>query len=188
SRFIILTIGRMVEKKGHRFALEALSILKKRGKDIQYWIIGDGPLKANLENLVSNLGLEEEVSFLGKMNQNELLEIICRAHVLVLPSITTEQGDMEGIPLVLMEAMATGLPVISTEHSGIPELVVNGRTGLLVPEKDVVSLAEKIEILIDDPREVMRMTEEARRLVESDYEIGGLNKRLDNMFHNLDWN
>ncbi|OQX53652.1 MAG: colanic acid biosynthesis glycosyltransferase WcaL, partial [Candidatus Cloacimonas sp. 4484_209] len=154
----ILTIGRLVEKKGHRYAIEAVSKIVKKHKNIEYIIAGDGPLRQGLESLVRKLEIEKYVKFLGVVNQDELLKLYQYVHIFILPSMTARNGDQEGIPVVLMEAQATGLPVISTFHSGIPEGVLDGKSGFLVPEKDVDALADRLEYLIEHPENSLKIS------------------------------
>lgn len=174
----LLTIGRLVEKKGHEYAINAIARVITNHKDIIYMIAGDGPLRNNLESLVSELGIKDYVKFLGVVEQDEILKIYRQAHIFILPSVTASDGDQEGIPVVLMEAQATGLPIISTYHSGIPEVVVDGKSGFLVPEKNVDALAERMEYLIEHPEMWSEMGKYGKEFVEARYEIRKLNQRL----------
>lgn len=174
----LLTIGRLVEKKGHIYAINAIAKVVKRFKNIEYTIAGDGPLRQNLEELVSKLNLDIYIKFIGIINDTDALNLYNISHLFVLPSITAKNGDMEGTPVVLMEASACGLPVISTYHSGIPEVVIDQKSGYLVPEKDVDALADKIEHLINHPEKWADMGREGRKIVEENYDIKKLNLRL----------
>ncbi|MFW6194334.1 MAG: glycosyltransferase [Halobacteriota archaeon] len=181
----ILMVGRLTEKKGHQYAIKAIAKVLRFSKNIQYLIAGDGPLKDSLESLTTSLGVEDYVKFLGRVNDSELLKLYREAHIFLLPSVTSRDGDKEGIPVVLMESMATGLPVVSTKHSGIPELVSDGESGFLVPEKDIDSLAEKIEYLIKNPELWPEMGREGRKIVEEYYDIDKLNRRLVDIYKSL---
>ena len=183
----ILTIGRLVEKKGHEYAIRAIAKIIQENKNIniEYIIAGDGPLKNKLESLVLKLGIKNYIKFLGAVEQDEVLALYQQAHIFVLPSITARNGDQEGIPVVLMEAQATGLPIISTYHTGIPEVVVDGKTGFLVPEEDVDALAERLEYLIEHPELWPDMGHAGRKFVEEKYDIKRLNQNLVEIYQNF---
>lgn len=181
----ILTLGRLVEKKGHEYVLRALGEVTRKHPGLRYIIAGDGPLRNTLETLADTLGIGGLVHFFGKCDQSEVLELYRRSHLFVLASITSESGDQEGIPVVLLEAQAAGLPVISTMHSGIPEGVADGHSGLLVPEKDVPSLAEAICFLLDNPDKWPEMGRQGRRHVDACFNQDRLNHRLELLFSEL---
>lgn len=181
----ILTIGRLVEKKGHEYAIQAIAKIIKKYKNIEYIIAGDGPFRSKLEDLISELGIESYIKFLGAVEPNEVLKLYQQAHIFTLPSITARNGDQEGIPVVLMEAQATGLPIISTYHTGIPEVVVDGKSGFLVPERDVDALAERLEYLIEHPEIWPEMGKAGRKFVEEHYDINKLNNRLVEIYQKL---
>lgn len=181
----LLTIGRLFEKKGHEYTIKAVAQLVNKYKNINHVIAGDGPLRHKLEKLVLKLGIKNHIKFLGSVDQNEVLELYRQAHIFILPSITAGNGDQEGIPLVLMEAQAAGLPVISTYHSGIPEVVVDGKSGFLVPEKDIEALAEKITYLIEHPEIWPEMGRSGRKFVEENYDIQKLNKQLVEIYNTV---
>jgi len=182
----ILTVGRLVEKKGHKYAIKAIAKVIGRGSsDLEYIIVGDGPLRSELETLVSKLGIRKNVKFLGCVSDEKLLTLYKNSHIFLLPSITASNGDKEGIPVVLMEAQATGMPIISTWHSGIPELVRDGTSGFLVPEKDVDALAEKLEYLIEHPEIWSKMGYAGRKIIETYYNIDKLNDQLVQIYQKL---
>lgn len=181
----IVTIGRLVEKKGYEYTIKAIAEVAKKHKNIEYLIVGDGPLRNELEFLVSGLEIKNYVKFLGEVDQDEVLKVCKGSHIFVLPSVTARDGEQEGIPVVLMEAQAVGLPVISTYHSGIPEVVVDGKSGFLVREKDVDALAERIEYLIEHPEIWLQMGEAGRKLVEEKYDIRKLNQKLIGVYQSL---
>ena len=174
----ILSVARLVEKKGMHYGIETVAKIVKRYPFVQYEIAGDGPLKRDLVGLINKLDINENVKLLGWKQQNEISELMSHADILLAPSVTGKEGDQEGIPVVLMEAMARGLPVISTYHSGIPELVQDGKSGFLVHERDVDGLAEKLEHLITHPEMRDQMGAEGRKYVEENYNIDKLNDRL----------
>jgi len=179
----LLTIGRLTEKKGHEYAIRAVSKLIKKYKNIEYIIAGDGPLRSKLENLVLELGMGSYIKFIGEVEQNEVVKLYQLAHIFILPSITASNGDQEGIPVVLMEAQATGLPIISTYHTGIPEVILEGKSGFLVPEKDVEALVKKLEYLIEHPELWSKMGHYGRKFVEERYNIEKLNLQLVKIFN-----
>jgi colanic acid/amylovoran biosynthesis glycosyltransferase len=173
----LITIGRLVEKKGITYALEAVRQLSDAGLDVSYEVLGDGPLKHQLEHQVRHLGLGSRVRFSGWQAHDKVQEALVRADVLVAPCVTAADGDEEGIPNVLREAMATGRPVIATFHSGIPELIEDGRTGLLVQERNSTALTSRVRRLAEQPEMWEPMVAAARRRVEED-DINRLNRRL----------
>jgi len=181
----VLTVGRLIEKKGHEYAIKAIAKIVRKYRNIEYIIAGDGPLRSKLEDLVSELGIESYIKFLGAVEQNEVLKLYYESHIFVLPSVTASNGDQEGIPVVLMEAQATGLPVISTYHTGIPEVVLDGKSGFLVPEKDVDALAERLEYLIEHPELWPDMGRYGRKFVEEKHDIKKLNQKLVEIYQNL---
>lgn len=140
----IVTIGRLVEKKGVVDAVSAVRDLVRRGVKVSYDIFGDGPLRPELERHIAEFQLTECVHLHGSKPHHEVRERLDQAHVMLLPSFTAPDGDMEGIPVVLMEAMALGVVVVSTTHSGIPELVEHGAEGFLAPERNVPAIADAL--------------------------------------------
>jgi len=181
----LLSVARMVEKKGLAYALEAVARLSRSGKSVHYTILGDGPMRSHLERIAESLGISEHISMPGMKPHEHVLLEIQRNHIMVAPSITTADGDHEGIPNVLKEAMATGMPVVSTWHSGIPELVHDQQTGFLVREKDVDQLTDKLRILIENPDMWIRMGEAGRDIVEKQYDINILNARMIEFYRRL---
>lgn len=144
-------VGRLVEKKGVDILLKALAVLRQQGRNIRVLIAGSGPLSSDLKKQAFDLGLDEQaVVFLGSIPHKEVANFIENLDIFVLPCKQDSQGDMDGIPVVLMEAMLSGVPVISTRLSGIPELVINGETGLLVEPSDSDGLVSAINQMIDD--------------------------------------
>lgn len=181
----IITIGRLVGKKGIAYGIRAVAKLIKHYPTIEYNIVGDGPLHEELQQLIAELAVGDQVKLLGAKEQQELIEILDRSHILVAPSITDEEGNQEGIPNVLKEAMAMGLPVISTEHAAIPELIEDGITGFLVPERDVDGLAEKLSYVIEHPELWIKIIQAGRTRVENYYDINQLNEQLVDVYQQL---
>lgn len=163
----IFTAARLVSKKGLCYLIEALAILKERGLRAQLSIAGDGPLKEKLERLAQDQGVDGQVEFLGPLPHAKVRERLRVSTMVVLPSVKDPSGNMDGIPNILIEAMACGVPVISTWISGIPELVENGVEGLLVPERDAEALATAIETLSKDVEKQRAMGKAGRAKVEN---------------------
>ena len=175
----LLGVGRFVEKKGFADAVRAVGTLRKRGIAVTLDLIGEGPLGREIEALRERLGLVECVRLLGPKSQVEVAAALRDSDILVSPSVTAADGDQEGIPVVLMEAMAAGLPVVSTRHSGIPELVADGRSGYLVAEHDVQGLADKLAVLIADPEQRRAMGQTGAEIVAAEFNIETLNAQLE---------
>ena len=173
-----MTVARLVEKKGIAYALRALALVVPRYPALEYTIIGDGPLRGELETLIEELQLQQHVRIAGWMGQDALVGCLSRMHLFIAPSVTAGNGDVEGVPVALMEAMASGLPVLSTAHSGIPELVEDGVSGLLTREMDIDALAENICRLLAAPASWPAMARAGRARVEQEFDIEKLNDRL----------
>jgi colanic acid/amylovoran biosynthesis glycosyltransferase len=180
----ILTVGRLVEKKGIEFSIRAVARLIPSFPSVHYNIIGDGLLKKNFENLIAELHASDHIHLLGAKPREEVIGHLKESHILMLASVTAANGDMEGIPVTLMEAQAMGLPVIATYHSGIPELVRDRESGFLVPERDVEALVEKLRHLITHPELRLQMGTRGRKIVEDEFNIHALNRRLEKIFLN----
>lgn len=185
--FELVTLGRLVEKKGTETTLRALAHLRRHSPRLafRFRVYGDGPLRADLLALCHRLGIEDVVDFAGPLQHDRVGEVFATADAFVLPSVTAADGDMEGIPIVLMEAMASGVPVIATRHSGIPELIEHGVNGLLIAERDAPALARHIAALAADPACCRGLAEEARRTVERDFNSRRQNDRLESLLRDL---
>src|SRR5438309_3755448 len=146
----IVAIGRLIVKKVFANLIRACALLVGRGKSFRCDIFGEGPLENQLRGQIAELSLPEFVQLPGPKPQRELRERLARASVFVLPSVPEPQGGMDNLPTVIMEAMATGLPVVSTRIGGIPEMVIDNQTGFLVQPEDAVALAEAIEKVTND--------------------------------------
>ena len=182
----LLSVGRLVEKKGFEYGIKAVAMLIKNVEyNIKYIIIGDGPLFNNLNLLITELGVEKYVDILGAKDHDQVARYIQESHLLLAPSVTSADGDQEGIPNILKEAMATGMPVISTYHSGIPELVKNGISGYLAPEKDANNLAKMIEHTIIYSEEWDKIGRAGKKTVENFYDINKLNNELLDIYKYL---
>jgi len=183
----ILTVARLVEKKGLEYSIRAAAKIscKYSHYKIKYKIAGDGPLKNKLKSLILELGMEDKIKLLGWCHQNEVRKLFEESHIFVLASVTAKNGDQEGQGLVLQEAQAAGLPVVSTLHNGIPDGVINSKSGFLVPERDIDALAEKLEYLIKHPEVWPKMGQAGRKFVEKNYNINTLNNKLVEIYQKL---
>lgn len=181
----VVSVGRLIEKKGIAQVLRALRLLADRGVEAEYRVFGDGPLRQPLAGLAAEAGLSAQVRFEGRCGQEKVREGLDRADVLVAASVTAADGDEEGIPNVLKEAMASGLPVVATRHAGIPELVEDGVSGWLVPERDEPALAEALGRLAAEPGRWPAMGRAGRAKVEREYDIHRLNDRLAALLETL---
>jgi colanic acid/amylovoran biosynthesis glycosyltransferase len=146
---LIVAVGRLIAKKGFVDLLGACRLLKERGKSFRCEIIGEGPLEQELREDIAQLDLQDCVELPGAKPQHEIREHLAAATAFVLPSVIDPDGGMDNLPTVIMEAMAAGLPVVSTSIGGIPEMVIQNETGFLVPPGDVAALAGAIECLLD---------------------------------------
>lgn len=185
SNVKVITVGRLVEKKGIEYGIQAVAKVLKSYPNIKYKIAGDGYLRDDLQNLIDRLDSNNQVEIIGAKTQEEVIELISESDLFLAPSVNSRDGDREGLPVVLMEAMAYGLPVLSTFHSGIPELVEDGVSGFLVPERDVDGLASKLLYLLENRSKWDEMGKEGRRRVEHQHDIQKLNNRLLSIFENL---
>ncbi len=168
---VVVSVGRLVDYKGFDVLIRACGRLRDRGRPIRCVIVGDGPERRRLERLTEELDLPGAVSLMGGKRQEEVLRLLGEADQFVLASVPGRDGQQDGIPIVLMEAMALGVPVVSTKLSGIPELVVENRTGLLVRPGDDEQLAAAIERLLLDPALADKLRRSARELVEKEYDL-----------------
>ena len=167
----MLAVGQLREKKGFVHLLHACRQLADRGMPFRCEIIGEGPQRADLERAVQDLGLEQHVAFLGAQTHEEVIDAYRRAWLFVLPCVVGDDGDRDGIPNVILEAMAMGLPVVSTRHSGIPEVVEHEVTGLLVPPADATGLAEALAQVLEDRHAADRMGAQGRTVVIDRFDV-----------------
>jgi colanic acid/amylovoran biosynthesis glycosyltransferase len=178
----LLSVARLIEKKGIRFGLEAVAQLVRDGIECEYAIIGDGPLRKELEAHARYLNIHDRVRFDGWQNSGAVRRALKDADIFLAPSVKADNGDEEGIPVVLMEAMASRVPVVTTPTGGIRELVAEGRTGFLAEEKSARSLANKLKYLWKDPAAAEQASEGGRALIEQQYSVEVLNQVLIKLF------
>src|SRR5205085_1331621 len=167
----IISIGRLVAFKGFEYLIDACAELTHRGLDFSCEIIGDGPRRGNLEARIRKLNLSDRVHLLGSLSQGAVLEKLRSADIFALASVTDAQGASDVFPTVIIEAMATARPVVSTQLAGIPESVVDGETGLLVPPEDTMALAEALGRLIEDPKLRLHYGRAGRARIEQHFRI-----------------
>ncbi len=168
---LILSVGRYCEKKGFPYLIRACKMLQDRGVNFRCVIVGYGPMREELSNLIEELDVAGSVSLAGKMTQDQIAAMYRTAAVFALPCLVTDDGDRDGIPNVLIEAMAQQLPVVSTEVSGISELVEPMENGLLVPQKNACALAEALDVLLHEPELRRQMGASGRKKVMQHFSI-----------------
>ena len=179
EKVIFIFSGRFVEKKGLMYALQALDEVCKRHKNFEFRIIGDGPLRPQIEGYLKGSQLSEHVQLLGFLNYSDYLIEMQKADIFIHPSVLTESGDSEGgAPTTILEAQAMGMPIVSTYHADIPNVVVPGKSALLSNERDIQQLADNIRILLENPDQWAEMGRAGRNFVEQHHDI---NKELINL-------
>ncbi|MCX5925411.1 MAG: glycosyltransferase [Candidatus Dependentiae bacterium] len=181
----ITTVCRLVEKKGVEYSIKAIEQLVSKYPEIELSIIGFGPLESTLKKMVAQSAARNNIKFLGRCTEQEVIEILGKTHIFILPCVTASNGDSEGIPNACKESMATGKPTISTFNAGISELIDNGISGFLVPEKDSFALAQKIEYLIKNPQIWHTMGLAARNKVLNMYDKTKENQKLIILLNSL---
>ena len=181
----ILTVGRLDPIKGFATLVEALALLQARGVDFQCRLLGSGPLDASLRALAQARGVADRIEFCGAQPQDVVRRWMGEAALFVLPSEVAPDGNRDGIPVALMEAMATGCPVVSTRVSGIPELVEHEATGLLVDEKQPAALADAMQRLLEDADLRRQVVAGARAKVEREFDARKEARRLQDLMEGV---
>jgi colanic acid/amylovoran biosynthesis glycosyltransferase len=178
----VLTVGRLVEKKGIDHSIRAVAQLISEGHDLRYEIVGDGPLRRPLARLAAELDIANHVVFAGPLINECVRDRMNKSDLFVLASITAANGDTEGTPVSLLEAQASGMPVVSTRHAGIPEIVLDNETGFLAPEGDPVALADALRRMLNNASSWAEMGRRGRAFVEQRHDITQLNRRLADLY------
>ncbi len=178
---LILSVGRLVPKKGFDDLIAACSLLHKSGVDFRCRIVGEGPLRGALQDQIAASGLTGIVTLEGSMTHAMLIALYGRADLFALAPRIAEDGDRDGIPNVITEAMASGVPVVSTDVSGIPEMVRNEQTGLLTPPHDPPALAMAMRSLLRDRPKAERLAAAGRGLLEQDFNLWTTTRKLHTM-------
>jgi len=168
----IVSIGRLIEKKGFHDLIEACRLLRERGIAFRCEIIGEGPLETLLRDQIASAGLTSVVALTGPLPQGEVIERLARSALFVLPCVAEAGGGMDNLPTVVMEAMAAGLPVVSTAVGGVPEMVGDGVTGRLVPEHQPLALADALAQILADQRLAQSLGEAGRQRAAELFAIG----------------
>jgi len=168
---LILSVGRLVPFKGFEYLIDACAELTRRGLDFTCEIVGDGPLRENLQGKIDKLNLSSRVALLGSLSQGAIFEKLRAADIFALASVVDPQGGSDVFPTVILEAMSAARPVVSTRLAGIPESVVHDKTGLLVPPGDTAALAAALEHLTRDPARRLRYGQAGRARIEQHFEI-----------------
>lgn len=179
---LLVTVGRLDPIKGFDVLVDAVAELRREGRRVRCRIVGEGPLERELREQIRRRRVEDAVDLVGALPHDEVRAALHGATVFALPSVVTASGDRDGIPVSLMEAMAAGAPVVSTRVSGIPELVDDGREGLLVAERDSSALARAIARLLDDSALRDRIAREARKKVEREFDAAREARKLLALF------
>jgi glycosyltransferase involved in cell wall biosynthesis len=178
----ILSVGRLVEKKGMEYLIEAFARIAGEVPEARLQIAGDGPLRQSLERLTSERGLSGRVTFHGSLSHRAVADLMQKASIVCQPSVTAANGDAEGLPTVVLEAAATARPLVGTFHSGIPEVIVDGDTGFLVPERDVTALADRLRCLLENAELRGKMGEAGRKRVEEEFDLRKQAERLEAIY------
>jgi colanic acid/amylovoran biosynthesis glycosyltransferase len=182
----LLFCGRLIEKKGLEYALRALASIKDKCSNVELRVIGDGPLRDRLIGLVEELELENVVKLLGYVPYEQTKKEMDNAHILVQPSVTATNGETEGgAPTVLIEAQACGMPILASLHADIPEVVLDGKSGLLSEERNFEQLAEHMVFLLEHPEKWPEMGLAGRRHVEENYNIKTEAQKIEQIYAEL---
>ena len=181
----IVSIGRLIEKKGFTDLIEACRLLKPRGRDFSCEIIGEGPLEGALRSQIAEAGLEGSVKLAGPQTQSEIALRLASATIFVLPCTREEGGGMDNLPTVILEAMAAGLPVVSTPLAGVPEMVEQGVNGELVREREPKAICAALERLIANPQRARAMGDRGRQIAAEKFSIEASALALRRVFGNL---
>jgi len=178
----IISVGRLIEKKGFEYLIDACALLAQSGCEFLCDIIGDGERYAELGTRIERHALSGRVRLLGAMPQEEVLAALRESAVFAAPCVIGADGNRDGLPTVLLEAMAVGTPCVSTDVTGIPEAIIDGETGDIVPQHDAANLAKAIERLLNDPPRGRRYAVNARRLVEERFDIDRNTAQMRQLF------
>jgi len=183
----IIAVGRFVEKKAPHLVIESFKKVLERFPEMKLIFAGEGDLLAHCQELVIELGIKENVEFPGVISPDTLRKYLSESLIFVQHSITAQDGDMEGTPVAILEASGAGLPVVSTKHAGIPDIIIDGETGFLVEEKDTNDMAEKIIFLLQNPKLAQKMGSQGKKNIKENFSfqrhLQGLTTILNSAFH-----
>jgi colanic acid/amylovoran biosynthesis glycosyltransferase len=181
----VLHVARLVEKKGTKYLIDAFSRVCGKYPNAVLNIVGDGPMLPMLREQANSTGIGSHVKFLGSVSHAEITRMMLEADVFILPSVTATNGDSEGLPIVILEASSCGLPIISTYHAGIPEAIVDGETGYLTKEHDVVALAEALDALLESPALREQLGAGGRKLMCGKFDIRRQAESLESIYRQV---
>jgi len=181
----IMMIGRMVEKKGFEYAIKSIANLKRANLDVTLNLFGNGPLKKELQTLASELNLNGNVKFHGYVPMKKIVGNLEKHSILLAPSVTAKDGDKEGLPNTILEAMAKGIPVIASKHAAIPEAVKDNETGFLVDERSPEQISDKITCILKDKEQINNIRIAARRYIEENHSIEGMVTKVESIYNNV---
>ncbi|MEJ2045158.1 MAG: glycosyltransferase [Reinekea sp.] len=183
EQFKILHVARLTEKKGAKFLLEAIKLIDD--PRVKLTIAGDGELNSTLKRQAADLGILNQIDFLGFVPYSEIQTLMQTHQVLCVPSVTAVDGDAEGLGMVFLEAAASGLPIVSTRHGGIPEAVIDGETGYLVRERDSKALANALRLLICHPETSIELSRKARLWINRKFSIQTNTQALEKLYDEI---
>jgi len=178
----IITIGRLVEKKGLNILVDACEILAKHGVEFHCSIIGKGELESELLGQIKEKNLQDKVELTGALPRTRVIKKFSDASIFAAPAIVANDGNRDGLPTSILEAMALGVPCISTDVTGIPEVLKNNKTGIVVPQNNSVELANAIERLLNDSKLSISLSENGRKLIESNFDISKNSAKIREIF------
>ncbi|GAB2985610.1 glycosyltransferase [Mucilaginibacter puniceus] len=176
-----LSVGRFVEKKSPQSVVRAFKLVKEKFADARLWMVGQGPLFAVTKNLIAELGLNDAITLTGVLKSDEIKALMQQSRVFVQHSVTAKNGDMEGTPVTILEAGSSGLAIVSTQHAGIKEAVVNGETGYLVPEHDITAMANYMIKLAEDAQLASEIGIKEAAHIRANYDIRDRIKTITNL-------
>ena len=174
--------GRLIEKKGLPVTLHAFELFLRQYPNSKLTVAGEGPLLGELQNLARELNIDGRVSFAGFISQQQLRDLYYASHIFLHPSQTGHGGNQEGIPNSMLEAMASGLPVFATNHGGIPEVIQNGVSGVLVPERDHEKLAAALLDATHDPGFLSQMAVNGGQNIRKNFDLRAQAQRLEEIY------
>lgn len=181
----IMMVGRMVEKKGFEYGIKAIAKLSEGGFKPDVNIYGYGPEIENLKKISTNLGVDGQVTFHGYQPIEKIFEAHHLHTIMMAPSVTADDGDMEGLPNTILEAMAQGTPVVATKHAAIPEVIEDKKTGFLVEERDVEGLADIMKKILQNKFDLNQIRHEARKTIEETYSIKRMVREVETIYDKI---
>ncbi|UCD92976.1 MAG: glycosyltransferase family 4 protein [Methanobacteriota archaeon] len=183
--FLILFVGRLDEVKGVDYLVRAMGFLEGQGENVRLWIVGDGPLESDLRKFTRDLGLDRTVIFWGLKTGEELDDIFVMADAVAVPSVISSQGDTEGLPVVILESLAAGKPVVASNVGGIPDAIEDGKTGFLVPERSPEEISKAIVRVMKDDNLRDSLADNASEKAATHYSWAAVSERFDEILTNM---